>query len=91
MYRQPYIQYLEAFWVTDSNKTFVQGVHEEFKERLGSVYSLEDWLHWSEGVLSKAVAKYDDKSYEEQIEANKNFLLQWNYFTDTILCHVRTY
>lgn len=74
----------EAFWVTDSNNAFVHSVHSEFKERLRHVSALEDWMHWVEEILSNAMEKYTDKSYEEQLNGTKQFLLRWNYFTDSI-------
>lgn len=75
---------LEPFWVTDSNNTLVQSVHNEFKERLCHVSTLEDWTQWVEGILSKILDKYAEKSFEEQLKASKQFLLKWNYFTDSI-------
>lgn len=76
----------EAFWATNTNNQLVQNVNNEFKERLRHITTLEDWMIWLEGVLTKAMNKYSDKSFEEQLNANKQFLLCWNYFTDSIVC-----
>jgi hypothetical protein len=76
----------EAFWVTNSNNSLVQTVNDEFKERLRHITTLEDWMLWIESVLSKAMSKYNDKPFDEQLNAAKQFLLCWNYFTDSIVC-----
>jgi hypothetical protein len=41
-------------------------------------------MQWVEGIFSKMMAKYADKPYEEQLNANKQLLLKWNYYTDSI-------
>lgn len=76
----------EAFYVTNSNSSLVQTVNDEFKERLRHIATLEDWMQWLESVLEKALTKCNDKSFDDQLKANKQFLLSWNYFTDSIVC-----
>jgi regulatory factor X 1/2/3 len=77
---------IEAFWVTNAENSLVQSVNDEFKEKLRHITSLEDWMLWLEGVLTRSMSKYNDKSLEEQSKANKQFLLCWNYFSDSIVC-----
>ncbi|CAD5211382.1 unnamed protein product [Bursaphelenchus okinawaensis] len=75
----------EAAWVTQCDPDLVRTIVSDFKDKLFSHSTMEEWAQWIEKVLDQVMAKYHDKAPEVQVKVAKKFMLRWSFYTDALI------
>ncbi|KAI1720313.1 RFX DNA-binding domain-containing protein [Ditylenchus destructor] len=72
-------------WICGCDSVFITSIERAFKENLRLHKNLDEWTEWLEAVVDQALAKYHDKPIRVLVDASKQFLLKWSFYSSMIL------
>ena len=72
--------FVQAAWVCRCDPDLVAWLENDFKATLQNQATLEQWAHWLESVVDRAMKPYEGGPTHEFARAARQFLLKWSFY-----------